>query len=69
LVADEGNERGEPVLKRWRRWMKVVFAPHVGPTGPGVERAVEFEIRSEGVRSVKQQTKDGVEVDGNDLLP
>lgn len=69
LVADEGNERGEAVLKRWRRWMKVVFAPHVGPTGPGVERAVEFEIRSEGVRSVKQQAKDGVEVDGNDLLP
>jgi DNA repair protein RAD57 len=51
IVVDE-SERGELVLRRWRRWMKVVFAPHVGSSGPGLERAVEFEIRGEGVRSV-----------------
>jgi DNA repair protein RAD57 len=53
IVADEENERGEPVLKKWRRWMKVVFAPHAAPSGPGVGGGVEFEIRGEGLRTVK----------------
>ena len=52
-VVEEESERGELVLRKWRRWMKVVFAPHVGPSGPGLEGAVEFEIRGEGIRSVK----------------
>ncbi len=39
--------------------MKVVFAPHVAPSGPGLERAVEFEIRGEGVRSVRGGVEDG----------
>ena len=47
------SEEGGLVLRKWRRWMKVVFAPHVRPSGPGLERAVEFEIRGEGIRSVK----------------
>ena len=34
--------------------MKVVFAPHVAPSGPGVEDAVEFVIKGEGLRSVKE---------------
>ena len=55
LIADEENDRGEPVLRKWRRWMKVVFAPHVAASGPGLEGAVEFQIRGEGIRSV---TKD-----------
>jgi DNA repair protein RAD57 len=62
-LVDDENERGEPVLRRWRRWMKVVFAPHAGPTGPGLERAVEFEIRGEGVRSVSGTAEDGGDPD------
>ena len=58
-VVNEESERGEPVLRKWRRWMKVVFAPHVAPSGPGLERAVEFEIRGEGVRSVRGGVEDG----------
>jgi DNA repair protein RAD57 len=58
-MVDEENERGEPVLRRWRRWMKVVFAPHVRSTGPGLERAVEFEVRGEGVLSMRETAPDG----------
>lgn len=58
LVADEENERGEPVLRKWRRWMKVVFAPHVAPSGSFVQDAVEFEIKGEGVVAVKKNGKD-----------
>jgi len=54
-MADEENERGEPVSTKWRRWMKVVFAPHAKPSGPGLEDAVEYEIKGEGVRSVKDK--------------
>lgn len=57
IVADEENEGGEPVLRKWRRWMKVVFAPHVPPSGPGLEGAVEFEIKGEGMRAVKKKGK------------
>jgi DNA repair protein RAD57 len=62
-IVDEESERGEPVLRRWKRWMKVVFAPHVGPSGPGLERAVEFEIRGEGVRSVRGKGTEGGDAD------
>jgi DNA repair protein RAD57 len=66
LVADEENERGEPVLRKWRRWMKVVFAPHVTPSGPGLQGAVEFEIKGEGMGAVKKMEKDGDEADEQD---
>jgi len=55
LVPDEENDRGEPTLKRWRRWMKVVFAPHVGATGSGLLGAVEFEIKGMGLAAVKKK--------------
>lgn len=55
IVGDEENERGEPVLKRWRRWMKVVFAPHVSASGPGLQGAVEFEIKGVGIAAVKEK--------------
>ncbi|KAF4625066.1 hypothetical protein G7Y89_g13104 [Cudoniella acicularis] len=58
IVADEDNERGEVVLRRWRRWMKVVFAPHAGASGPGLQGAVEFEIKGEGLRAVKGKNVD-----------
>ncbi|TVY36066.1 DNA repair protein, partial [Lachnellula occidentalis] len=66
LVADEENERGELVLRGWRRWMKVVFAPHVAATGPGVQGAVEFEIKGMGIAAVGK--KGDVDED-DDILP
>lgn len=68
LVADEENERGEPVLRKWRRWMKVVFAPHVASSGPGVKDAVEFVIKGEGLSAVRKKgkEKDGVFDDDDD---
>lgn len=53
LVADEENETGEAVLRRWRRWMKVVFAPHARASGPGLRDALEFEIGGDGLKAVK----------------
>ncbi|KAE9372149.1 hypothetical protein N431DRAFT_237417 [Stipitochalara longipes BDJ] len=69
IVADEENERGEPVLRKWRRWMKVVFAPHVAPSGPGLEGAVEFEIKGEGMSAVKKKGKDSTDEDEENDLP
>lgn len=60
-VRGEGHDDedgGELVLKRWRRWMKVVFAPHVASSGKGVEGAVEFEIVGEGLRAVGKDAQD-----------
>ena len=65
-VVDEESERGEPVLRKWRRWMKVVFAPHARPSGPALERAVEFEVRGDGVRSVRGEMEDGGDGDGDE---
>lgn len=68
ILADEENERGEPVLRKWRRWMKVVFAPHVAPSGPGLDGAVEFEIKGEGMKAVKKKGKNSDDDDeDNDL--
>ncbi|KKA30107.1 hypothetical protein TD95_003066 [Thielaviopsis punctulata] len=48
-----GNkENDEGIKSSWRRWMKVVFAPHVAGARRGVERAVEYEIVASGVRGV-----------------
>ena len=70
LVADEENDRGEPVLRKWRRWMKVVFAPHAAPSGPGLKGSVEFEVRGEGIRSVKEKGKnDEEELEADAALP
>ncbi|KAH6670528.1 P-loop containing nucleoside triphosphate hydrolase protein [Halenospora varia] len=66
IVAGEENERGEPVLRKWRRWMKIVFAPHVAPSGPGLRDAVEFEIRTEGLKAVRGKNAN---VDDEDDLP
>lgn len=62
-VRGEGHDdgSGELVLKRWRRWMKVVFAPHVGPSGTGIEGVVEFEIKGEGLKSVSGQKDQSAE--------
>ncbi|KAI1780469.1 DNA repair protein RAD57 [Hypoxylon cercidicola] len=57
---EEEEEEGRPnttaALRNWRRWMKVVFAPHVAGAGPGLDGAVEFEVTMGGLRAV--DTKD-----------
>ncbi|OAA59255.1 DNA repair protein rhp57 [Cordyceps fumosorosea ARSEF 2679] len=49
---DDGGADREPTLKSWRRWMKVVFAPHVAASGQGIADAAEFEITTGGLRGV-----------------
>jgi DNA repair protein RAD57 len=49
---NDEDQRGERILKRWRRWVKVVFAPWTQPSGPGVEGAVEFLITGAGIKAV-----------------
>ncbi|KAJ6783457.1 hypothetical protein PWT90_04362 [Aphanocladium album] len=55
---DDGGEDREPTLKSWRRWMKVVFAPHVAASGQGIADAAEFEVNAGGLKGViKDQSK------------
>lgn len=51
-IDDDAGGPATPMLKTWRRWMKVVFAPHVASTGPGLEGAAEFEINMGGLKGV-----------------
>ena len=46
----------------WRRWMKVVFAPHVAPSAPGLDGSdgsgpVEFDITMGGLKAVERKVK------------
>ncbi|KAI0147112.1 DNA repair protein RAD57 [Xylariaceae sp. FL1272] len=55
---DEDEETGVgPYVKTSRRFMKVVFAPHVQESGQGLEGAVEFEVTMGGLRSVERKGK------------
>ncbi|KAK3345197.1 putative RAD57 protein [Neurospora tetraspora] len=47
-----GNEKGMPMLKSWRRWMKVVFAGWTAESGTGLDGggSVEFEVWMGGLR-------------------
>ncbi|KAI0025813.1 DNA repair protein RAD57 [Xylariomycetidae sp. FL0641] len=60
---DEDGERvatsaaAAPPRSEWRRWMKVVFAPHVPASGPGLRGAVEFEVTMGGLRGVETGKK------------
>lgn len=60
---DWRGEEGGTEIKRWRRWMKVVFAPWVGASEPG-SKGVEFRILGRGVvaKGVDGDGKDGGEV-------
>ncbi|KAK5629317.1 hypothetical protein RRF57_005032 [Xylaria bambusicola] len=51
------NENVGPYIKSWRRWMKIVFAPHVPGTGPGLEGAIEFEVVAGGLKGVERKKK------------
>lgn len=54
---DEREAAGVPTLQSWRRWVKVVFAPHVAPGGPGLDGAAEFEIGMGGVKGIVREAK------------
>ncbi|KAH8130164.1 hypothetical protein ACSS6W_005472 [Trichoderma asperelloides] len=54
VTADDDFDATSPTLKTWRRWMKVVFAPHVAASGQGIENATEYEVVMEGLKSVKK---------------
>ncbi|KAL7951040.1 P-loop containing nucleoside triphosphate hydrolase protein [Trichoderma barbatum] len=54
IAADDDVDVGAPTLKTWRRWMKVVFAPHVAASGQGIENATEYEVSMTGLKSVKR---------------
>lgn len=51
-LDESSDEPGLPTLSRWRRWMKVVFAPHVPATGQGADGAVEFAVTMGGLKAV-----------------
>ncbi|KAK8107098.1 uncharacterized protein PG998_009111 [Apiospora kogelbergensis] len=53
----EDEETGGVALRHWRRWMKVVFAPHVPGTGQGLDGAVEFEVNMGGLKSIEKDKK------------
>ena len=65
--SDEEEGQGETGLIRaakggWRRWLKVVFAPHVAPSAPGLPDGsqagpVEFEITMGGLRAVERKAR------------
>ncbi|KUI60636.1 DNA repair protein rhp57 [Cytospora mali] len=50
--AEDDDAGGTGTLKTWRRWMKVVFAPHVAAMGPGLDECAEFEITMDGLKGV-----------------
>ncbi|KAH8678113.1 DNA repair protein RAD57 [Xylariales sp. PMI_506] len=55
VIEDEAS--GAPRLKNWKRWMKLVFAPHVEAAGQGLQRAVEYEVTMGGVRGLEKKGK------------
>ncbi|SPJ89002.1 related to RAD57 protein [Fusarium torulosum] len=55
VTAEDDSDLAAPTLRGWRRWMKVVFAPHVASTGQGLGGAVEFEVTMGGLKTVKIQ--------------
>ncbi|MCJ1463023.1 hypothetical protein MMC07_001627 [Pseudocyphellaria aurata] len=63
--AREGEESAEWSAKRWRRWMRVVFAGWVRATSEE-EKGVEFELWAGGIRALKVAGSDGVDRKGVD---
>ncbi|POS78452.1 DNA repair protein RAD57 [Diaporthe helianthi] len=51
-IDDDAGGTGTPTLKTWRRWMKIVFAPHLAATGPGLDGGAEFEINMGGLKGL-----------------
>jgi DNA repair protein RAD57 len=51
---DQWNEQEETHISKWRRWVKVVFAPWAPPSEG---RGLEFEITKTGLRHVAKEKK------------
>ncbi|KAG9232168.1 P-loop containing nucleoside triphosphate hydrolase protein [Amylocarpus encephaloides] len=66
VVEDE--DRG-PSIRKWRRWMKIVFAPHIAASGSGLNGAVEFEVKGEGMRAVKRKEAGEEGYEEDEMLP
>ncbi|KAI1765845.1 DNA repair protein RAD57 [Hypoxylon sp. FL1150] len=56
-VLDDEEGQSTTTLRNWRRWMKVVFAPHVAGAGPGLDGTVEFEVTMGGLRAIDRKEK------------
>lgn len=52
-VEEEDGERFVPTQTGWRRWMKVVFAPHAPASGQGLHGAVRFEVTMGGLKALE----------------
>ncbi|KAK0386421.1 hypothetical protein NLU13_6258 [Sarocladium strictum] len=52
---DDGGASGEATLRKWRRWMKVVFATHVPASGQGLHGAAEFLVNNGGLKFVPRK--------------
>ena len=52
---DDNGAGGEATLRKWRRWMKVVFAPHVAASGQGLDGAAEFLVNNGGLKYVQRK--------------
>ncbi|KAJ4336934.1 DNA repair protein rhp57 [Ascochyta clinopodiicola] len=51
---DQWNEPEETHISKWRRWLKVVFAPWAPPSEG---RGLEFEITRSGIRAAVKEVK------------
>ncbi|KFH46742.1 DNA repair protein-like protein [Hapsidospora chrysogenum ATCC 11550] len=56
-VGDDYDQDTGATLRTWKRWMKVVFAPHAEASGQGTDGAVEFEINLGGLKAVKRKAR------------
>ncbi|RDA93168.1 hypothetical protein CP533_3166 [Ophiocordyceps camponoti-saundersi (nom. inval.)] len=57
LVDDDDDDADTaPSQTAWRRWMKVVFAPHAPASGQNLDGCLEFEVTKEGLKTVKAIT-------------
>jgi DNA repair protein RAD57 len=52
---DDGEAGTEATLRKWRRWMKVVFAPHCAASGQGLDGAPEFLVNNGGLKFVAKK--------------
>lgn len=55
VQEEEDGERLVPTHAGWRRWMKVVFAPHAPATGQGLHGAVRFEVNAGGLKALERE--------------
>ena len=54
---DDDAAAGVQTMRTWRRWMKVVFAPHAPASGDGLDGAVEFAVSMKGLSAVTKETR------------